>query len=289
MARGPDTALLTALAGAGAALAAERDVHTLAVQNALLALVETWFKSCRFIFLGGVARSGTTLLRSILDAHPNICCGHELKLVPLFCSVPRKWWTDMKHQLIPGGMTPDAMDRTFAAATAVYLMKCRKDGKRRIAEKTPHNVTEFGVLHRYFPSAQFVHIIRDGRGVAASLLEQHWVDLTNLQGGKVWYTQNAGNAGRYWSHIIETAEKQREGIPSAQYKVLRYEDLVKHPETVLRDLFEFLGEPWDPCVLAQNPVHAGSLNAWRTKLSQKQLTEFDTTASAMMKRLGYQA
>lgn len=284
-----EDAVRAAMRNATELISKEQDMQDLAVQTAMLDLVVAWFKSSRFIFVGGVARSGTTLMKSILDSHPNICCGHELKLVPLFCSVPRKWWTDMKHQLIPGGMTPEYMDQTFAAATAVYMMRCRTDGKKRIAEKTPHNVTEFAVLHRYFPNAQFVHIVRDGRGVAASLLQQNWVDLTNLQGGKVWYTQNAGNAGRYWRHIIENADKQRADIPDSQYKVVRYEDLVKQPEATLRDLFEFLGEPWHPEVLTVNPVHAASLNIWRTKLSQQQLSEFDAVAGELMKKLGYMA
>ena len=268
-------------------LHAEGNMHSVAVQTAFMDLVTSWVKNCRFIFVGGVARSGTTLMKNILDAHPNISCGHELKLVPLFCSVPRTWWKDMQHQLIPGGMTQEGMDETFAAATAIYILRCSKINKQRIAEKTPHNVTEFGVLHRYFPNAQFVHVLRDGRAVAASLLEQNWVDLTNLQGGKVWYTQNTANAGRYWCHIIENANTQRETIPDSHYKVVRYEALVNHPEDTLRDLFAFLGEPWDPIVLQKNNVHASSLDVWRQKLTQEQIDEFNKVAAPMMKRLGY--
>jgi len=255
--------------------------------QSMMTLMVEWAKQSNFIFVGGAARSGTTYLKTILNSHSRIGCGHEMKLIPMICSTKKLWWKNMHYQLIPAGMHEEKLDNVFLCFAAMYMMSSRVDGKPRIAEKTPHNVTEFGLLHHWFPNAKFIHIIRDGRAVAASLLKQNWIDMTAPEKGKVWYCQNTFNAGKYWVQIIESAKRQQAQIPETHYLTLRYEDLINTPQETMKFMFEFLDEQWEPQILTKNPVIAEGVNKWREELSQDQLFEFDRSAGHLFNKLGY--
>lgn len=256
-------------------------------QDAVMAFIQQWALGADFIFVGGAARSGTTYLKSVLDAHSRISCGHEMKLIPMMCSIRKLWWKNMHHQLVPAGMPEDKLDHAFRAFAAMYMLQSRVGGKPRIAEKTPHNVTEFGTLARWFPRAKFVHVVRDGRAVAASLLKQNWIDMTAPDAGKVWYCRDVAGAARYWLHILQTADAERATIPPAQYHVVRYEDMVDGAEATLRALFAFLDEPWEPAVLAANPVRADAVDRWRAELTAEQLATFHGIAGERLAAMGY--
>lgn len=256
-------------------------------QTSVMDFIQQWALNANFIFMGGVARSGTTYMKYVLDSHSRISCGHEMKLIPMICSVRKLWWKNMNHQLIPAGMGAENLDHAFRTFACMYMLLSRTGDKPRIAEKTPHNVTEFGTLARLFPNAKFVHIVRDGRAVAASLLKQNWIDMTAPEAGRVWYCRDVSGAARYWRHILEIAEKEAESIPASNYHVLKYEDLVSNPQQILQSLFEFLGESWEPQVLAKNPIKGGALDRWRSELSPEQLNEFAAIAGERMSTMGY--
>lgn len=282
-----DEAMLEALRQWAACQLGAQSPTALPMQDAMLNLMRQWASQCDFIFVGGVARSGTTYIKDVLNAHSRICCGHELKLVPLMCSIRKHWWKTMDHQLVPAGLTEPKMDDTFRSFAAMYMLLSRLDNKPRIAEKTPHNVTEFATLHSWFPRAKFVHVVRDGRAVMASLLKQNWTDMTDPTGAKVWYCRDATGAARYWRHILETAAAEQARIAPSQYHTVKYEDLVAQPETTMRGLFHFLGEPWEPAVLQQQPVQADSLERWRGELTEAQLQEFYAMSGELLTSMGY--
>lgn len=201
------------------------------------------------IFIGGAGRSGTTLLRVMLDSHSQIACGPELKVLP---SVASLWaeltqrWTDV---LAASHVHGDDLDGMFGALVKGLLEPRRRAaGKARSAEKSPNNVFVFGHLHRMFPDAAFVHMLRDGRDVVASLLTMDW---TTTDGTPIAYTKSARLAARYWASAVQAARAfAQETAGQAHYFELRYEDLVADPEATLRRLLAFLGEDWEPAMLA---------------------------------------
>lgn len=259
------------------------------------------------IFLGGAGRSGTSLLRVMLDAHPRICCGPELKILPEIAL----WWRSLTGPLGPVmqtyGNSPEDVARQLRAIVEGLVANFRRRcGKPRWAEKTPHNVLHMTALGRIFPDARFVHVIRDGRDVACSLVTMNWADART--GRRVDYVRDIARAARYWRQVIETARRQAaEPLLAERVLEVRYEDLVGGPEAAMRRVLAFVDEPWDDRVLAhhkqshvdddtesshlqvQQPVYAHAVGRWRRDMSEQDKREFKMQAAALLEELGYAA
>jgi hypothetical protein len=191
------------------------------------------------IFVIGCPRSGTTLVRMILDSHPEISAGEETKFLSDLERVvgehwrlvsqygyERAWWLDRIRSFY-GGFQEDYMHRR---------------GKRRWAEKTPGYTLHLPFIDELFPDALYVHVIRDVRDVVASHHER-------------WGYRSALRVARgVWAKYVSTARSFGRTLPPSRYTEVRYEELVADPERVLRGLFEFLGVGWDPTVLRFDEV-----------------------------------
>ncbi len=201
------------------------------------------------IFVGGAGRSGTTLLRVVLDTHPHIACGPELKLIP---SIAAHWENTAKHfqEILKSyQLTPAELNRSYQSFIRHLLQPfLDKSGKQRVAEKTPNNVFFFYHLHQMFPQSPLIHCIRDGRDVVCSLLTMNWINPET--GKKLPYVENAENAAHYWVRSVAAGRASaRNSSVKNRYHEIRYEDVVNEPEATLKELFDFLEEPWDPAVL----------------------------------------
>ena len=127
------------------------------------------------IFVGGYLRSGTTLMRYLLDSHSEIACGPETEV---FVHEVRRCVEEIfasdhyEEYLRPFGLSPDDVYRTFGRGVMQSFFERHREskGKRRWADKTPANALHFEFLSRCFPEASFIHVIRDGRDVCLSML-----------------------------------------------------------------------------------------------------------------------
>lgn len=253
------------------------------------------------IFIGGCPRSGTTLLRAMLDSHPSIVCGPELRVLPSLASLS----ADMRR--VMGGalkqhyhLSAEDLDAIFARLIASFLEPLLvASGKARVAEKTPANALHFAELARLFPDAQFVQIIRDGRDVVASLLGMGWKDK---HGAPLAITRDPRSAARAWTAHVLAGRL----APPARYFEIRYERLIADPAAELRALFRFLGEAWSDDVLAysrrdrsgegENETSAGriaqepdmtSIGRWRRDLSAEAVRVLREESGALLAELGY--
>jgi hypothetical protein len=185
------------------------------------------------IFIVGCQRSGTTLLRLILDSHPHISCGPETRFLRSFKAITRDEWDRMSLYGFPKQYWHDRVASFFDSFQSEYA---HSRGKSRWADKTPLYAVELDYIFELFPDAQVIHVIRDGRDVVASHRDTfgYW---------------SAVKATVKWKRYIDFARSVGKSCGEGQYCEVRYEDLVRNTEAVLRRLLAFLGEPWDPCVL----------------------------------------
>ena len=188
------------------------------------------------VFVVGAPRSGTTLMRVILDRHPHMSCGPETHFLIDLGRILTDHWQRIERY---------GFDRTYwERRIAEFFDSFQHDyadrhGKRRWVDKTPRYATILPLIDRLFPECQIIHLIRNGQDVMASHRRR-------------WGYWKALRAANTWRTYITAARRFGQTLPTERYTELRYEALVTHPEETLKSLLEFLGEPWDPIVLSCN-------------------------------------
>jgi len=198
------------------------------------------------VFVGGTWDSGVNSLRGILDAHSHLEAGEETKLIPIMCSLRNDWWSGMAADLEAAGIGEAQLDGAIRGFIAGLLDGASPSPDVRTVETTPHTLLHMETVARLYPRARFVHVVRDGRDVVSSLLGRDWIDPAT--GEKVWCCQDAKSAADYWVHVVEAIRQQGQQFGD-RYLEIRYEDLVEHPEAVMRHVLAFLGERWEPSIL----------------------------------------
>ena len=222
-------------------------------------------------FVVGVGRSGTTLLRLMLDAHPDLAIPPETYFGPAVAAFEREGTGGAVDAILGSQLWPDcglaaaefrervARRRPSDVADllrAFYELYAEKSGKRRWGDKTPHYVEAMSMIRNVFPEARFVHIVRDGRDVALSLTP-------------LWFSPGDVSAvAEFWSRTLISARRQARELPAGSYVEVRYEDLVREPAAVLKGLCEYLELDWSPSMLEyhrQAPLRIASESAERQR------------------------
>ena len=145
-------------------------------------------KNNQVIFIGGSGRSGTTLLRVILDSHPRIFCGPELKVTPLIAKMHLDLQANAQALQAYQLSQQDIQSLCQQFLLLITQRALQNSNKERLAEKTPTNARFFQQIHYLFPQSPLIQVIRDGRDVVCSLLKMDWMDASTNQ--PLDYTQD---------------------------------------------------------------------------------------------------
>ncbi len=239
------------------------------------------------IFIGGLQRSGTTLMRLLLNSHPHIACGPESKLFQqnnrlegIYTDLRTIWPTILSPHY---EFDPHMVDQAMAALMhSTFMPYCQKQGKPRWAEKTPANILCIDTLFALFPAAQFIHMIRDPRDAFCSTREKA---AKAKKDKPFWATRTPKLVAAEWCRRINCGLAWRERPD--RYREVRYEELVAQPEATLRIVLAFLDEPWAANVLENKTIFSTSLGRWRTELSAAEVAEIEAVAGETMRALGY--
>jgi protein-tyrosine sulfotransferase len=202
----------------------------------------------------GAARSGTTLLRFILDAHPEIGCPAEVGIPSLIQALGRVWWT------IDGGEQdgkslanlPAVAKAAIRAATLAPMSHYgTRWGKRLYCDKSLDSVHHLGDVHELFPKARYVLLFRHMMDTIASGLEASPFGFRAY--GYLPFVQRSPDnlvaaLANYWLAHVDAALEWEKEHPELCRR-LRYEDLVHAPDESAAAVFEFLGVANDSSVL----------------------------------------
>lgn len=255
------------------------------------------------IVLAGCQRSGTTLLRVILDSHSHIACGPESSLLTgsfLPDKLAARFETPIAEIWQLHRQTPDHAEFIDRFLTRYAQHR----GKRRWAEKTPQNIRHLDWIKHHFPHAKIVHILRDGRDVACSIRTHPRVRYVNGQPVETGIRRPLAPCIRSWLDDTTAGLRWR---GAADYYEVKYEDLVAETEWTLRKLCEFLGEPWEETLLeyhlqkgasrdprhfivnvaATQPLGDQAIQRWRRDLTPADLELFYRLAGDRLATLGY--
>lgn len=278
-------------------------------------------------FLVGVDRSGTTLLRTMLNRHRNLAIPPESHFIPRLWRRRRRYGHEGRIERTERFLADLAAETryrswelplddvrrelvrmaapTFSEAiAAIYRVYTAGQGKTRWGDKTPGYAECIPLLGRLFPQARFVHLIRDGRDVALSMLDREQV--SKYRTGKEPLHRHAATPAFFWSRRIRIAHRAAKDLGVTRYLEIRYEDLLEDPEGQLRRLCLFLGEEFDPAVLTHHPtalegvpssqrwLHTRlslpptkGLRDWRRQMPAREVAEFEAIAGRQLSALDY--
>jgi hypothetical protein len=204
-------------------------------------------------FVVGHGRSGTTLLRLMLDAHPDLAIPPETQFIPQLIDASKALGdpasnvsdTLISHRRFHDfGFTEDEIRGRFAAIQPFSLAEAlryffrtyaERQGKPRWGDKSPGYGWTMERIDRILPEAYFIHLIRDGRDVSLSLM------------AKKDDPPPPARQARHWKSRVNKTRDQ--GTRVRHYIEVRYEDLISDPEPELRRISDFIGLRFDPAML----------------------------------------
>jgi hypothetical protein len=227
------------------------------------------------VFVICTLRSGSTLLRVLLDSHSQIRSPHELHLRYVSVHFDQKWSERSMKEM---GLDPRAAE--YLLWDRLLHRELTASGKSIIADKTPNNVFVVDRLREAWPDARFIFLLRHPGAIARS---------------RQAYKGEGADAGvvRY-CEALEAARQTYDG------HTVRYEDLTADPERELRRICGFLGVPYEPTMLDYGKVDHGrykfGLGDWNEKIRSgaiqppeppPPLEEIDPALREMCAKWGY--
>lgn len=272
------------------------------------------------IFIVGAPRSGTTLLQYMLRSHPRISLptGESHFIVPL-CANPfafgdlsqrdnvRRLMQEMYRrnaefldtdlhgvrfdvESLAADFWQEGRSTPATIISGLFEKNARGEGKARWGDKTPYYVLHLPRIIEWFPGAQIIHLIRDGRDCALSLINRR----------RDFNIYNTYAAAKYWQHYVRVGREEGQRLGPDQYLEILYDDLVGDPATTMVRICAYLGEEYTDSLvnfiksreegktpLLQKPVQADNAGKWRKQMSHADIRAFESVAADILTQLGY--
>ena len=268
-------------------------------------------------FVLGAARSGTTMLRLMLNRHSRLAIPFESHFLrQILAELPsdrpletdeagrmaaivtgernfQSWHLDaaqVRQELIRRAPAPLA-----ELVDSLYRMEIAGSGKPRWGDKTPYYYICWRQLVGLFPGSRLVHIIRDGRDVSLSLERVGWHGPT------------ASDRARYWQERVEMAHDAARELGPERNLIIRYEEVVLNTRATLEVVCDFLKETFEPGMLdffADAALHICDIDGdvhqkvrraprpedvgrWRREMPVERQREFEAIAGSSLRTMSY--
>lgn len=242
----------------------------------------------RPVFVVGSPRSGTTFMAACLGQLPGFVDLGEVG--PLKASI-------QDLSVLPEDEAARRVRQTLERVRGLGLVR-----HLRAVEQTPETAFVLAAALRAYPQAKVVHMVRDGRDVACSLLEKGWLrderagadDVGLPYGGhaRSWVeperverferASEARRAGWAWRSYLSAA---RSAAPGAVE--VRYEELAVDPSGTAERIAGHIDADHEPLAQALAAVHGESVGRWRRDLTAEQVADVEAEAGPLLRELGY--
>ncbi len=181
------------------------------------------------VFVLSSIRSGSTLLRCLLNSHPQICAPHELHVAELAVELPTRY---VRLAMDVAGLDRD--DLTHLLWDRVLHQQLTASGKKVIVDKTPSNVLAWRRIAACWPDARYVFLLRHPARILDSALRVRAPDKT---------------VGDVHAMVEDFLGAMQDAMTHLDGLTVRYEDLTRDPAAVTRQVCEVAGVEWDPAML----------------------------------------
>ena len=261
-------------------------------------------------FIVGSARSGTTLLRLMLNAHPEVAVPPESRFITEFHGTPASKSANAfvgalsRHKMFATWDLPitavvaeigELDEPTYAdLVAATFRAYARAHGKTTWGDKTPRYVERIDLISGLWPDARFIHLIRDGRDVALSYADVRFGPKT------------VGRAARLWATRVRAGRAAGRVLPRERYLEVRYEELVEDAAGKIQDICHFLDLDFDAAMLDHTEKARDSVlpraalynpnvtrppartRAWQASMEPRAVAAFEAVAGDVLADLGYE-
>jgi hypothetical protein len=238
------------------------------------------------LFLVGSERSGTTLLRLMLDHHPLLAFEFEFEYVVEKVGDDGSWpdlndyyeWLSTNRIYLSRNYDIDKR-LSYPQLVNDFLVQRRRRVNKPLVGATAHY--NFDRLPRIWPDARFIHLVRDGRDVARSVIEMGWA-------GNTW------TAVGHWIRAEETWDALSQSLGPDRAFDVRYENLIRRPEETLTAICQFIGIEYDPAMLRypEDSTYGAPdlkmVEQWRRKQSEREIRLTEARAAHWLVRRGYE-
>lgn len=268
-------------------------------------------------FVVGAQRSGTTMLRLMLNNHPNLTVPFESAFIPFFYQKLSNYG-DLKLKDNVMKLLKDISENPHVRKgnliqnseailshpitsytdllSAIFTEYAKQQGKKRWGDKTPSYVEWLDILWNLFPDCRIIHLVRDGRDVAISLRTIEWG------------SNHIPRMAEDWRWKVTLGRKIGSVLGKEHYLEVHYEDLVLETENTLRTICAFLQEPYDKTMLtfymtaekempkesmkwhknSVKPPDPGKVYMWKHKMSLSDRIIFEQIAGETLELFGYE-
>jgi protein-tyrosine sulfotransferase len=182
-------------------------------------------------------------MRAMLDAHPEVRCGQETRVIPRILQLRSHWMKSEKEsmRLEEAGINKEVLNSAIAQFCLEIIAK-HGDPAPRLCNKDPLTLKMGTYVIELFPKAKFIFMVRDGRGTVHSIISRKVTitgfDLTNYR-----------QCMQKWNQAITTMHDQCKEIGKDSCLMVHYEKLVLQPKKSMEEILNFLGIPWNESVL----------------------------------------
>ena len=261
------------------------------------------------VFIVGAPRSGTTLLRVVLNRHPELAiCGetnyfhriyarrhvfgdfanprNRARAAEAYLATPTARHLEMDLTVLRDRLARDGKTcRDFFAAMLETFAALQ--GKPHTGEKTPWHSLYVKTLLEWFPSSSIIHLVRDPRDAVSSLITMPWESRSVLAASRVWRRFNAAAGG---------------ASDRSNYLLVKYEEFVSAPEQQLRAICDHTGLGYSPEMMgprsdenserwwsrrAHEDISPARIGSWRKNLEGWRISAIEAIASPLMEDFGY--